>query len=57
MANLTSSERSPLIGYSEDESGIEQAQGLVQNRDAVSIVHSIKEPSNARLALIMGSIS
>ena len=56
MANLTSSERSPLLGHSEGESGIEQAQGLVQNRDTVSIVPSIKEPSNARLALIMGSI-
>lgn len=56
MANSTSSERSPLLGHSEDESSIEQAQGPAQNGDAVSIVPSTKEPYNARLALIMGSI-
>jgi hypothetical protein len=56
MAYSTTDERSPLLGRSVDSSAALQVDAAVHNEDGVLEAPSIREPSNARLALIMGSI-
>ena len=54
MANL--SERSPLLGHTGSEPFTGPNEGSTRNAEAALPAAPIKEPANAQLAVIMGSI-